>query len=115
LAIWQPDGSLPVHIATRAAQRGRQNVEMIRMKWTLIVLAFGTSPIKTDLVFNSLDDCLRAEDQMRAEYARAYSVWDAWAQKNQAEAGYPNSKKFMQGRIGLKNRGTCVPAAQDAR
>jgi hypothetical protein len=90
-------------------------MEIVPMKWTLIVLVFGASPVKTDLVFNSLEDCLRAEDQMCAEYARAYNAWNAWAQKNQTEAGYPNSQKFMEARMGLNNRGTCIQAAQDTQ
>ena len=45
------------------------------MKWTLIVVVFGTMPVETDLIFNSLDDCLRAEEAMRAEYVRAYKDW----------------------------------------
>lgn len=85
------------------------------MKWALVVLTFGVSPVKTDLVFNSLDDCLKAEDQMRAEYARTFNLWLAWAQKNPTDSGYPNSQKAMEVRIGLHNRGTCVPAPQDAR
>ena len=35
------------------------------MKWTLIVVVFGTMPVETDLIFNSLDDCLKAEEAMR--------------------------------------------------
>jgi hypothetical protein len=55
------------------------------MKWTLIVVVFGAKPVQTDLVFNTLDDCLKAEEQMRAEYTRAYDHWAAT--KNGPEFG----------------------------
>jgi len=31
------------------------------MKWMLVIVVFGAHPVKTDLVFNSLDECLKAE------------------------------------------------------
>ena len=80
------------------------------MKWVLVVMVFGTAPVKTDLVFNSIDECLKAETQMRHEYARAYNSWLQWALKNQKEAGYPENTEIMQKRFGLYNTATCVPA-----
>ena len=38
------------------------------MKWTLVVLVLGTSPIKTDLVFNSLD-VTQLSDALRPQAA----------------------------------------------
>jgi predicted urease superfamily metal-dependent hydrolase len=38
-----------------------------------ILLVFGSHPVETDLLFDSLDTCLKAEETMRKEYARAYS------------------------------------------
>ena len=43
------------------------------MKWMLFVLVFGSHPVETNLLFDSIDACLRAEETMRTEYARAYS------------------------------------------
>src|SRR6185437_14028699 len=43
------------------------------MKWMLFVLVFGSHPVETNLLFDSLDACLKAEETMRTEYARAYS------------------------------------------
>jgi len=34
------------------------------MKWMLVIIVFGTHPVKTDLVFDSLDKCLEAEEVM---------------------------------------------------
>lgn len=76
------------------------------MKWTLIVVVFGTMPVETDLIFSSLDDCLKAEEAMRAEYVRAYKDWTAGQRKS---SGYQTTQAFMRTRIGLENRGTCIP------
>ena len=70
------------------------------MKWTLIVVVFGTMPVETDLIFNSLDDCLKAEEAMRAEYVRAYKDWTAGQKKS---SGYQTTQAFMRTRIGLEN------------
>jgi hypothetical protein len=44
------------------------------MKWMLLVLIYGTIPVETGLVFDTIDDCLKAEEQMRGEYARLQRV-----------------------------------------
>jgi hypothetical protein len=33
------------------------------MKWMLLVLIYGTIPVKTGLVFDTIDDCLKAEER----------------------------------------------------
>ena len=83
------------------------------MKWTLIVVVFGAMPVQTDLVFNTLDDCLKAEEQMRAEYTRAYDRWAAT--KNRPEFGHSTTRQFMRTRMGLENRGTCIPHKAEAQ
>ena len=35
------------------------------MKWMLFVLVFGTHPVETNLLFDNLDACLKAEEHMR--------------------------------------------------
>jgi hypothetical protein len=80
------------------------------MKWMLIVAVFGTMPVKTDLVFNSIGECLKAEEAMRAAYTQAFNLWQGWAKKNPTEAAYPGSERFQMKRIGLENQGTCIPA-----
>ncbi len=81
------------------------------MKWMLVIVVFGTYAVKTDLIFDRLDECLKAEAEARAEYARAYSEWLDWARQNPKEASYPKSQQFMTKRIGLENSGTCIPHA----
>jgi hypothetical protein len=79
------------------------------MKWLLVVLVFGNAPVTTNLLFASLDDCLRAEAQMRESYAVAYNTWRQWAQANPQQSGFPDSEQFNQKRIGLHNQATCIP------
>ncbi len=79
------------------------------MKWLLVVMVFGTTPIETDLVYDTLDQCLKAEELMRGEYARVFEKWETWAKANPEASGYPDSRKFMESRIGL-SIGTCIPA-----
>jgi hypothetical protein len=85
------------------------------MKWMLVVVVFGLTPVKTGLLFNSLEECLKAEDASRSAYARAYNAWLQWAQANPGESGFPNSRAAMLKRIGLENPGTCIPHADQKR
>ena len=41
------------------------------MKWILVVLIGGVTPVQTDLQFDKLSDCLSAEEQLRNTYADA--------------------------------------------
>ena len=79
------------------------------MKWVLLVFVFGASMVKTDLVFDTLDECLRAEELMRSEYTQAYNKWLKWAEANPKDAMYPESQKFIFKRNGLETTGTCIP------
>lgn len=81
------------------------------MKWMLVVVVFGSAPVPTNLVFPTLAECLRAEDEMRQAYAEAFNTWLSWARANPSRAGYPGSQSFMQRRLGLENQGTCIPYA----
>ncbi|GMV29275.1 MAG: hypothetical protein AMXMBFR59_14000 [Rhodanobacteraceae bacterium] len=69
------------------------------MNWLLVVFVLNT-PVKTDLVFNSLDACLSAETEMRSQWAEAYNR--AAAAKAQ-QASLDMIKSQM-------SRGTCIPA-----
>lgn len=81
------------------------------MKWMFVVIVFGTMPVKTDLLFDSIDECLKAEEAMRAAYGQALNHWHNWAKRNPSEAGYPSSERFQLKRIGIENQGTCIPHA----
>ena len=75
------------------------------MKWMLFVLVFGAHPVETNLIYDNLDACLKAEQTMRNEYARAYSE-GSWAQANPGE-----SSDYVASRFGLKTTATCIPHA----
>ena len=82
------------------------------MKWMLVVLVLGSIPVETGMRFDTLAECLVAEDAMRVQYAEAYETWLTWAEDNQSEAGYPESREFMQRRIGIENYGACIPRSE---
>jgi hypothetical protein len=79
------------------------------MKWMLVIMVFGSTPVKTELIFPTLGECLKAEDQIKAEYATAYNTWEKWARENQQDASYPKAKEYQMKRTGLFNPGTCIP------
>jgi hypothetical protein len=69
------------------------------MKWLLVVLVMNT-PLKTDLVFDSLDTCLAAEARMRSEWA---AVYNRAVDAKMADDSLEMIKSQMP-------RGTCIPA-----
>ena len=70
------------------------------MKWLLVVLVMN-SPVKTDLVFDDLDACLVAEEQMRSEWTGVYNR----ALENKA------SQDTLMHIKSQMTRGTCIPSA----
>jgi hypothetical protein len=71
------------------------------MKWMLVVLVFG-NPMQTGLLYNSLDDCLKAETAMRAEWSRVYNVMPKKYQE----------QPTTQGEVAKQmTKGTCIPHA----
>jgi len=45
------------------------------MKWMLVILVGGVTPVNTNLVFEKFADRLAAEEQMRRHYADAVEAW----------------------------------------
>jgi hypothetical protein len=79
------------------------------MKWMLVVLVGGITPVNTDLVFDKFADCLSAEQQMRKHYADAFDAWDKWAAANtERRHDYARAREVQAKRL-LSNIGTCVP------
>jgi len=81
------------------------------MKWMLVIVVMSSAPVKTDLTFDTLQECLDIEDQTRAEIAEAYNSWRGLASSNPTVSGYPSSEPFMSRRIGMQNVATCIPYA----
>ncbi|WP_298887661.1 hypothetical protein [uncultured Bradyrhizobium sp.] len=79
------------------------------MKWMLVVLVGGVSPVNTDLVFDKFSDCLSAEEQMRQHYADAFEAWDRTAAARiDRRSDYRKARDIEAKRL-LSNVGTCVP------
>lgn|SRR5689334_21023461 len=79
------------------------------MKWMLVVLVGGITPVNTDLVFDKFSECLAAEEQMRQHYADAFEAWDrSAAMKIERRRDYKKARELEAKRL-LGNVGTCVP------
>src|SRR6476646_5268176 len=83
------------------------------MKWVLVVLIGGVSPVTTDLGFEKLSDCLAAEEQLRQAYAEAF---DAWNQRSSPDLNRYERRRgrdyYRLREIEAKkvaNSGTCIP------
>jgi len=48
----------------------------LSMKWMLVVLVGGMTPVQTDVLLEKLSDCLAAEEQLRKAYTGALEAWD---------------------------------------
>ena len=67
------------------------------MKWILVVLIGGVTPVQTDVQFDKLSDCLSAEEQLRKTYADAYDAWDKSAAVNiERRRDYRKAREFQQ-------------------
>src|SRR3569623_1667979 len=83
------------------------------MKWMLVVLVGGMTPVNTDLVFDKFADCLAAEEQMRKHYTDAFEAWDRWAAANIERRRECSKARDLQAKRLLSNMGTCVPHGGD--
>jgi len=83
------------------------------MKWVLVVLIGGVTPITTDVTFEKLSDCLAAEEQLRQTYADAFDAWSQRAATNLERSGRYRERNFYRAREleakKFANTGTCVP------
>lgn len=81
------------------------------MKWMLVVLVGGVTPVNTNLVFDKFSECLDAETQMRQHYAEAFEAWDrSAAATTERRRDYRRSRDTQARRL-LGNVGTCIPHA----
>lgn len=69
------------------------------MKWVLVAIVMNV-PVKTDLTFNNLSDCLSAESQMRKEWTEQYNQAKS-AGAERETLGYMSSQM---------TKGTCIPS-----
>jgi hypothetical protein len=79
------------------------------MKWMLVVLVGGVTPVNTNLVFDKFADCLAAEEQMRKHYTDAFETWERGAMVNfERRRDFARARELQAKRL-LSNVGTCVP------
>ena len=76
------------------------------MKWTLVMMVLGTTPVQTGLVYDTLGACYAADDKVAAAYVADYNSWIAWAKEHPKDSTYPNIPDFITNRI---SRGVCIP------
>ena len=80
----------------------------LSMKWMLVVLVGGMTPVQTDVIFEKLSDCLLAEEQLRKAYTDALMAWD-----KQAAMTFERRRDYVRARElqarKLDNSGTCIP------
>ena len=78
------------------------------MKWMLVVLVGGVTPVQTDVMFDKLSDCLAAEEQLRKAYTDALDAWD-----KRAAITFERRRDYIKARElqarKLDNIGTCIP------
>lgn len=77
------------------------------MKWLLVVLVLN-QPVKTDLLFANLDECLQTESKMRREWAERYNRMVAQdAFKKMSTDDQKNAKDYA---LSQATSGTCIPS-----
>ena len=82
------------------------------MKWMLVVMIFGTQPVKTDLIFDTLDRCLIAEGLMRSQQLEKLYGWQAAVRKTGGSFWtFWTEEPLAKRRFGLENQATCIPHA----
>ena len=70
------------------------------MKWAFVMMAMGTTPIQTNLVYDDLQACYAAEEKIAAEYA---DVFNQWLKTNGDTSLVP---QYVKQRV---MRGVCTP------
>jgi hypothetical protein len=85
------------------------------MKWMLVVLVSGVTPVNTNLIFDKFSECLAAEEQMRQHYVDAFDAWDRSAAVNADRRRDYRRAREMQAKRLLGNVGTCVPHADGSQ
>lgn len=77
------------------------------MKWLLVVIV-ANAPVKTDLVYNTLSDCLQAESKVRQEWVAQFNNSISQASfKHMSVEDQQQSRTFMMNQM---NSGTCIPS-----
>jgi hypothetical protein len=76
------------------------------MKWLLVAIVMHT-PVKTDLVFDSLPACLTKESEMRQAWVDVINKTIAWQEStNMSKDDREKNRTFVMEQM---TSGTCIP------
>jgi len=78
------------------------------MKWILVVVVFGLGPVQTNLVYDDLESCLRAEEVVRGQWLKHMNAVAAPGTLAELNERDPNGANFLAKQI---TPGTCIPHA----
>jgi len=80
----------------------------------LVIIVLGTQPMKTDLVFDTLQKCLIAGDLMRSQQLQLF--YESQSALRELYGGsiwnirrWWNEEALMRRRLGMENETTCIP------
>jgi hypothetical protein len=82
------------------------------MNWMLVIIVLGTQPVKTDLVFDTLQKCSIAGDLMRSEQGVQFYNWQSATRTVNPDWGFWrrwSEESSMRRRLGMENETTCIP------
>jgi hypothetical protein len=81
------------------------------MKWMFVIMIFGTQPVKTDLLFDTVVQCSAVADVVRKQVTDEYNKVINWG-KQQDRSLIPDFKDFEADRwdvLGVQNKSACIP------
>jgi FixJ family two-component response regulator len=77
------------------------------MKWMLIMMVFELAPVKTELLFDSLEDCMNAGDRAIQQHVEAFNRRVASFKIKEKDV----LKEVADGELKRIPKSTCVPHA----
>lgn len=78
------------------------------MRWTMIVMVFGTEPVETGLVYDTLSSCMVAQTEARRAYADHFNTLSAEWGPSMSEEERKRYVEYWNSTL-LSNRVTCIP------
>ena len=80
------------------------------MKWMLVVLVLGATPVKTGLLFDSLSECVSEAGVVGTTYFMDYAERLRRANENVSKEQAERNDRFLKDVL-MKNGVTCIPHA----
>jgi hypothetical protein len=80
----------------------------------LIVVVMGLTPIKTELVFDSLENCWQARQQVQSLYSELANRELKWSRENLEGEQYEAAEAMIVSRL-TTNAMTCIPYSWETK